>query len=895
MNSEKNLLIVANPGTGKTTRLAERVVELLSNGVDSKDILCITFTVKAAQEMREKIRQKASEKGIGFERLAGLNISTFHSYALDYLQMSGNEYEVLGNNAMRFSVYKSFRANKAFNYSNDYIIGELVPKVENAIRYIKSFGVMTERLDLKRAKEELEKIYYEEEISNVSLEENLKFMDYFLDAFRGYERSKPEGFIDYNDMLIKFIERFDGKKKYRYVLVDELQDVNNLEAEIAAKSGDTLFLVGDRKQSIFGFQGGSTRNFLNFQGKGDAEIINLNTNYRSPQAILDYSTAHFLSNTKDKSYKDELDGFTAAKNTEGRVIQVSAESPENAAVKKAIEMAKAGQEVAIITRANSQLVKISSLLDSKGIEYTTTASSSTSKAAMQAIVKFLKGILYDEEHYVIDALFTPYSNVPLKKAFEISERFYKERLSVQELERIASQFYGVKNGVSKINDLEGIFERCIMPISVSIGKDYFITASSMLKNLKDFLDVVKNPTREDFFDYLSITEDSYEPIGARKGLVLTTVHKAKGLEFGNVIYVPKKQAGRFSFVDAVVYAIIKSALDLDVREDFEEEDLRVDFVAFTRTKGDLYIVTSPRDLNRYSNDKVSDVISIESEAEPEPLGGNFDEAYRLFVNKDYEATRAILDKKDPWLLNVVEGYFNSVDKLSYSLIEKSKDPYEFLKRYIFKMPLFKEETTRGLNIHKIAEMLFRNGLDEKKLNDGEKRYLANIRSIGDFISKKYKALQIDAEISISIPVKDAFGINLKRDVGFVGIIDALYRCKDGRYIIVDYKTDKTDEDASTHRKQLSVYKRLLSKSMGINNEDIIVAIAYLGLKGRINTGKLEWKLDDRQPQEKSIRAFEEDLSRFAAYINDYGAYVKDLSDCKGGESLFAMVKKELLA
>ena len=261
-DSAQDTLVVANPGTGKTTALAGQVVKLLKEGAKEEDILCITFTTKAAEEMRQRVSRAIRESGID-AKPQNIDIHTFHSYAFDYLQERGEEREVATNNYTRYSIYRSFKSLEAMNYQDDYIIGEIVPKCENAIRYLKSFGILPEQIRLHEAEKELEKVYEEEEIANISIEENKKFLEYFVNAFSSYEHEKNSSgrYLDYNDMLMEFVKRYDRKARhYKFVLVDELQDVNELEADIAVASGDSLFLVGDRKQAIFGFQGGSVEN-----------------------------------------------------------------------------------------------------------------------------------------------------------------------------------------------------------------------------------------------------------------------------------------------------------------------------------------------------------------------------------------------------------------------------------------------------------------------------------------------------------------------------------------------------------------------------------------------------------------------------------------------------------
>ena len=158
IKSENDTIVVSNPGTGKTTTLALKVIDLIENGVKPEKILCITFTEKAKKEMFEKIFEMAKDKFSDSE-IMKINIHTFHSFAFNYLQDAGIVTgDVIGNNAMRFSILKSFDERNAFNYGKDYLISTIVPKTENAIRYIKSFGITPDKIDIDKAIEELEEI-----------------------------------------------------------------------------------------------------------------------------------------------------------------------------------------------------------------------------------------------------------------------------------------------------------------------------------------------------------------------------------------------------------------------------------------------------------------------------------------------------------------------------------------------------------------------------------------------------------------------------------------------------------------------------------------------------------------------------------------------------------------
>ncbi len=112
----KNSLIVANPGTGKTTSLAEKVIELLKNGVKEEDILCLTFTNKAANEMYKKIREKLKENRLENIKINKIKMKTFHSFANDYFSKLGMEYKLVSNNFIRFSIFKSLEKRQILQH-----------------------------------------------------------------------------------------------------------------------------------------------------------------------------------------------------------------------------------------------------------------------------------------------------------------------------------------------------------------------------------------------------------------------------------------------------------------------------------------------------------------------------------------------------------------------------------------------------------------------------------------------------------------------------------------------------------------------------------------------------------------------------------------------------------
>ena len=147
INTTGNILVTANPGTGKTLLLAHKYLSLIENGINPKDILCLTFTEKAKREMEDRIVKLSKQQKANLD-IKNLNVYTFHSYALNNL----NSNEIISPNLLRFTIYLYIKENKILNYSDKYILDTLVPKIENLIRYLKSFGILSDKINKKTAK-----------------------------------------------------------------------------------------------------------------------------------------------------------------------------------------------------------------------------------------------------------------------------------------------------------------------------------------------------------------------------------------------------------------------------------------------------------------------------------------------------------------------------------------------------------------------------------------------------------------------------------------------------------------------------------------------------------------------------------------------------------------------
>ncbi|MCX8163464.1 MAG: UvrD-helicase domain-containing protein [Candidatus Micrarchaeota archaeon] len=872
LKHEDNTLVVANPGTGKTLILAYKYLSLIDKGLKPENILCLTFTTKARREMEERIIKilKENNKEIDY---SCLNIYTFHAYALENIE----EEELVSTDLLRYSIYKYLKENKILRYNDEYLIENVVPKMENLIRYLKTFGIKPEEINVKEVKKNIEKT------QTISKEEIDKFTEYFVEIYKYYENIKRQRGIDYADMLLEFLE-LKNKPIYEYVLIDELQDINSLEAQIALSSAKKYFAVGDKKQAIFGFQGGSILNFEKFNWKGTKSFI-LKENFRSTEQILKYAKEYFIKKTAQQSHREELKELTNKRKPNGQlplVYKVEKEDIPRAVSQLVEKLAKENpnKKIAILVRTNFQILKISKELERNKIEHSSTYYSS-SQQAREEIITFLKALLTNDIQNIKNAMFTPFFPIALEDAFELSK--LENEKALEKIFQKSPKFKELKNNVKNIKDLELVFEERIIPIAVSLGKEYLIAAQKIQNSFTDALRILENITLQEVINYLKSAEIETEAPETEKQIILSTIHKAKGREFDIVVYVPHKTRGASSFYDQIVESILKTK-KIVIKEELEEENLRIDFVAFSRAIDQLFIVSD--DAEEYYIEGLALVAEFElKENEKFEQIQRFKDAYKLFVNGDYERCKKILQKDRRWILDFIKEHFRELDTLSFSLLVD--EPCSYLKYNILNISEYSESMEFGLSVHKLAKDILNNQkVDYPKEYEP---YVNNICKIHNKIKESYPQL-IATEKRIKIELEKIFP-DIKTSIFFEGRIDAIFK-KDNKYLIVDWKTDKTINNASEHRQQLEIYKTIFSISNKIEPENIKVAIGYLNLQPLVNIGRIDCLLDEKQPALSAIKTVGNKIKKILEWKENPNIFFEDLEKEKCEHELCCSVVEE---
>lgn len=327
------ILVVAGAGSGKTRVLTERVKKLLLDGVEPHNIVCITFTNMAAQEMRERL---ADVKGIG-----DAFIGTIHSFANKVYQQSGIGYELLTtekelelyrNELMLFGDYE-FLTFKRFLQFLDMKKSVAEGKYEKEV--LNDFLMPSEREDLFKAKKEIYKICKERNI--------LTFDELLKETTKYYDRIGAE--LD-------------------YVLVDEFQDVGSLEADfIFGLNAKNLFLVGDDWQSIYGFKGGNVKIFKSLVEREGWSVYQLKNNYRNALEIAEFAGG-IIEQVSDRLDKE----VRIVNKSKGNVI-VGSKRHLDAWLDR-VKMSGCLRDWFILTRTNKEIMKIADKLEEKEIPYT---------------------------------------------------------------------------------------------------------------------------------------------------------------------------------------------------------------------------------------------------------------------------------------------------------------------------------------------------------------------------------------------------------------------------------------------------------------------------------------------------------------------------------------------
>ena len=593
LHTEGPLLILAGAGSGKTRVLTHRIAYLIEEkGIFPGNILAITFTNKAANEMKERVA------GLLDGDINNIWMGTFHSICV----------RILRRDIDKIGFQKSFSI-----YDRDdqiTLVKECIKEINLDKDMYKERVVLSIISSLK------------DSMTKPDTYINQNYNDFYKrnvgEVYALYEKKlKGNNALDFDDLIIKTVELFKTnptileyyQNKFRYIFVDEYQDTNKIQYEfIRLLSGKrkNLCVVGDDDQSIYKFRGADITNILNFEKDfPNTKIIKLEQNYRSTQNILDVAN-HVIKNNYERKDKKL---WTANEEGSQVVVENVVDSDEEAyfVANKMEELMTEGykpSDFAILYRTNAQSRSFEEVFMRRNISYKLVGGLRFyDRREIKDIIAYLKLI----QNPVDDVSLKRIINVPKRGignvtmerieeyANKTGESLYSAILSVDEIPKLSKRatdnlkkFADMINNffaMKEVMDLKEFIEKIIYDTGYikELEEEGSIESRTRLDNIREFISVavdfeVTNPdgTLEDFLANISLLSDVDKTADVDDSVTLLTVHSAKGLEFP-VVFMVGMEEGLFP---------ISRALN---NESELEEERRLCYVAITRAERLLYI------------------------------------------------------------------------------------------------------------------------------------------------------------------------------------------------------------------------------------------------------------------------------------------------------------------
>lgn len=592
-HTEGPLLILAGAGSGKTKVLTVRIAHLLAQGVNPYEILAITFTNKAAKEMKSRV------EGLVGDVANRIWLSTFHSFCAKFLRFEIDSF--LGYNS-NFTIYDTSdsqavikAALKALNLDDKYYpVGAMIAAIsdaKNQLLFASDFR--------KQARD-----FYQQKVA---------------DVYEYYERElRKNNALDFDDLLLVAVKLLQSNAavldkyshRFRYVMIDEYQDTNHAQyllAKLLASHWKNIAVVGDADQSIYAWRGADIQNILDFEKDyPNCTSIKLEQNYRSTKIILDAANA-VIDNNEGRPEKnlwtDKIEGAKIQHFTAQSEHEEAAFIGDTIAKKHDIHDVPYG-DMAILYRTNAQSRVLEEALIKRALPYT-----------MVGGTKFYDRKEIKDVLAYLRVLYNPFDDLSLLRIINVPKRsigattvaklqdYAREKgtslfMTLTQLHLIDSikgktkeklEEFGILifTLVSEMEDktvldiLESILDRTGYLAQLEESTDPQDQARAenigeLLSVAKDFQDTNPSGTVEDFLEQVALVNDvdSFEQEEAK--VTLMTLHAAKGLEFP-IVFLCGLEEGLFPHSRTLMNP-----------EEIEEER-RLAYVGITRAEKELYI------------------------------------------------------------------------------------------------------------------------------------------------------------------------------------------------------------------------------------------------------------------------------------------------------------------
>ena len=592
-HTEGPLLILAGAGSGKTKVLTVRIAHLLAQGVNPYEILAITFTNKAAKEMKSRV------EGLVGDVANRIWLSTFHSFCAKFLRFELDNF--LGYNS-NFTIYDTSdsqavikAALKALNLDDKYYpVGAMIGAIsdaKNKLLFASDFR--------KQARD-----FYQQKVA---------------DVYEYYERElRKNNALDFDDLLLVAVKLLQSNeavldkysKRFRYVMIDEYQDTNHAQyllAKLLASHWKNIAVVGDADQSIYAWRGADIQNILDFEKDyPNCTSIKLEQNYRSTKIILDAANAVIENNEgrpKKNLWTDKTEGAKIQHFTAQSEHEEAAFIGDTIAKKHDIHGVPYG-DMAILYRTNAQSRVLEEALIKRALPYT-----------MVGGTKFYDRKEIKDVLAYLRVLYNPFDDLSLLRIINVPKRSIgattvaklqdyarangtslfmtltqlhlvdtikgKTKEKLEEFGILIFTLVAEMEGKTVLDILESILDRTGYLAQLEESTDPQDQARAenigeLLSVAKDFQDTNPNGTVEDFLEQVALVNDvdSFEQEESK--VTLMTLHAAKGLEFPIV------------FLGGLEEGLFPHSRTLMNPEEIEEER-RLAYVGITRAEKELYI------------------------------------------------------------------------------------------------------------------------------------------------------------------------------------------------------------------------------------------------------------------------------------------------------------------
>lgn len=596
-------LVIAGAGSGKTKVLTTRIAYLIEQGIPSYNILAITFTNKAAKEMRERLEALVPDNNTF--------VGTFHALGVRIIRENA---PLLGLDR-NFSIVDSddvLSIIKKIIKDNGYDPKLTTPGyIRNRISSIKNEMLTNDEITkfFNTPQDQIaQKVYYE-----------------YVDIL------KKNNSVDFDDLLLLPVKLFLNNKdilesyqdRFKYLLIDEYQDTNDVQYKLSrllANKYNNIFVVGDPDQSIYMFRGANFHNILNFEKDyKNAQVISLEENYRSTKIILDTANS-VIKNNKERKEKNLWSNN--GEGTKTKYLRAYDDKHEIQLVldeiKKLLAEGYKKNDIAVLYRTNAQARLVEEMFLKANIPYKVVGSYYFySRKEIKDLICYLRLILNNNDE------------ISLRRVINVPKRGIGEstlaRLEKEAREQNISMFQAINKGK------EQIFKELILHLTeesenitltelidlileeTGIRQEYendnSLESQLRLDNLEEFKSITKtyeertgSVSLSDFLEEVSLIADISEHQQQDDVVTLMTVHSAKGLEF-SVVFLIGMEDGIFPHQNSF------SAEGL-------EEERRLCYVGITRAKEKLFISNAKRRM-LYGKDVINPPSRFIKEIAPE--------------------------------------------------------------------------------------------------------------------------------------------------------------------------------------------------------------------------------------------------------------------------------------